>query len=158
MNKTVLYAAAFGLLALAIAVSTATVVIGYSYSTSDVLFSQITAPSLATVADIDGYSLDVLGSDFSLLSGGVFDVFEETGILGVSEFTLTGIDPALALDPLDPLAFPVGVTTFPSAEFAIEITPITSTVPAVTLPAGVLLLLSGLAGVAGLKRRKKVAA
>ena len=69
----------------------------------------------------------------------------------VTSFELSGIDPLLGLDPVNPLAFPVGVQASGLSNVTtITITPVTVDVAPVPLPAGFGLYLLGLAGVGGL--------
>lgn len=81
--------------------------VGYIYTVEDAEFAMIQAPSLATINDTDGYIISIAGqADQVLLPGQVLDV----STLGISQFTLSGIDPLLMLDPANPLAFPLGVS------------------------------------------------
>ena len=129
------------------------VAIGYVYEVTNGAFDTVTAPSLATVPDADGYAVTVGGSTVLLAAGASLDFFTAFG-LNPTEFTLTGIDPALMLDPINPLAFPIGVSLtdmIPGTLPTFSITPITSEIP---LPGGVALYLSALAfGAYRLRRR-----
>lgn len=129
------------------------VAIGYVYEVTNGAFDTVTAPSLATVPDADGYAVTVGGSTILLAAGASLDFFTAFG-LNPTEFTLTGIDPALMLDPINPLAFPIGVSLtdmIPGTLPTFSITPITSEIP---LPGGVALYLSALAfGAYRLRRR-----
>lgn len=81
---------------------------GYYYST-DGLFASVTAPSLASVADQDGYQIaynDGVNDIVATLLASQTLVFSTP----VSEFTLTGIDSLLMLDPDDSTSFVTGVT------------------------------------------------
>ncbi len=74
----------------------------------------------------------------------------------MSSFTITGIDAALMLDPTNANAFVTGVSVVNGGvPGAITQTPITTEVNAVPLPASGVLLLSGIAGFAFLRRRRE---
>ncbi|MQY43944.1 VPLPA-CTERM sorting domain-containing protein [Epibacterium sp. SM1969] len=133
--------------------------VGFTYDAGTDQFASITAPSLATVADLDGYIVEVGGVQHLLAAGATLDfqsLFGETP----TTFKLLGIDPDLGLDPANALAFPLGVS-FVSAvsDGSVSITPITldvgGGVPSqVPLPATGLLLVGALGGF-GLMRRRK---
>ncbi|WP_426359963.1 choice-of-anchor L domain-containing protein [Pseudocolwellia sp. HL-MZ19] len=81
---------------------------GYVYET-DGEFSSVTAPTLLTVNDLDGYMLhftDAFGPQSVMLSAGQTYAFNS----GISTFTLDGINPDLGLDPTDGGAFTLGVS------------------------------------------------
>ena len=137
------------------------VAVGYMYQTSNgVMVTEVTAPSFATVADIDGYMIKINGVDYALAAGSVFDI---TSVVagGVDYFEILGIDTSLSIDPANPLAFPIGVKTDATSTFSFTITPITEDIggPAVVpLPAtGLLYLGAVLMGGAALRRRQKAA-
>lgn len=130
---------------------------GYTYEITGDLFFSVQAPSLGAVADGDGQyvlSYEQAGSMFEqILEAG--DIFE-FGPGGVSSFTITGIDPALMLDPTNVNAFVTGVSLVNgNLPGTITQTPITTDVNAVPLPASGVLLLSGIAGFAFLRRRRE---
>ena len=80
----------------------------------------------------------------------------EFGPAGVSSFTITGIDPALMLDPTNDAAFVTGVSVVSGGiPGTITQTAITTDVSAVPIPASGLMILSGLAGMAVLRRRRR---
>lgn len=124
------------------------VAIGYEYEAVGNVFDTVTAPSLATVADLDGYLLTVDGVTVPLLAGQVLDFFTVFGE-NPNSFLLEGIDPALMLDPTNPLAFPIGVSFVNPTNVGdiVTITPITdgATNGTVPLPATLLLVFLGLA-------------
>lgn len=134
------------------------VAVGYQYDISGGLLATVTAPSLATVADPDGYFVTVDGITVALAAGATLDFSDAFGV-NPDSFTLTGIDPALALLPGDPAAFPIGLsfTTALATGGSVTMTPLTENIGAVPLPASGLLLMGGLAAL-GLLRRKRAAA
>lgn len=134
------------------------IAVGYTYELSGTgSFASITAPSLATVADLDGYTITIGGSDYGLGAGATLDLVA-LGLIGVTSFTLTGIDEALMLDPDNAAAFPLGISLVGFSGFASVIqTPITvdTGLPPVPLPAAGWMMLAGLGCLAGMRRRRR---
>lgn len=138
--------------------------IGFEYEVlGGPAFASILAPSLATVPDLDGYFITVGDTTVPLAPGAALDFLTAFGVQPTL-FTLTGIDPALMLDPSDPLAFPLGVAfNVVSFETTVLMTPITAdfgngeTPAPIPLPASVLLYLAGMAVAGGVLRRRKAA-
>lgn len=131
---------------------------GYTYTVTGgaAEFFSVTAPSFGAVPDADGYVLTVGATSVALASGET-KLFSSFVAGSVFSFTITGIDPVLALAPGDPLAFVTGVAliNIPSAEpVIITQTPLTSDVP-IPLPAA--MLLSGIVVLAGAARRRRAA-
>lgn len=117
--------------------------VGYIYTVEDAEFAAIQAPSLATISDPDGFIISIAGqADIILLGGELLDL---SG-LGITTFTLSGIDPSLMLDPANPLAFPLGVSleNLTGNGPTLSQQAITVDVNAVPLPAGLPLYLSAL--------------
>ena len=123
-------------------------------------FASIQAPSLATVPDLDGYFITVGLDTAMLLPGASLDFLSVFGVQPTA-FTLTGINPALMLDPTDPLAFPLGVAFNQTAfQTTVLMTPIIEEFGdpgVIPLPATAVLYLGGIA-VAGLMMRRRKAA
>jgi hypothetical protein len=134
---------------------------GYVYD-SNGAFASITAPTLLTVNDSDGYLVDWYDSNGILntltLSPGQTINFG----LGVTTFTLYDINPDLGLDPLDNAAFSLGVSFQAQGTYSVTQAAITTFVaaPLVTPPFGVpepsSILIFGLSILGfGLKKRSK---
>lgn len=129
------------------------VAVGYVYNAGTAEFATITAPSLATIADLDGYLVTVDGVEVSLAAGATLEFGSVFGSTPTT-FTLSGIDPDLALDPADPMAFPLGVSfTTPLTDGSVSMTP-TVEISAVPLPATGLLLGFGVAAIGAMRRRR----
>lgn len=130
------------------------IAVGYTYElTGQGVFASLIAPSLASVADLDGYFITVGATSVALAAGGSLDFLTEFGVQPTS-FTLTGINPALSLDPADGAAFPLGVSFVglgPSS--FITQTPIVITPNPIPLPAGIWLMLGALGGLSLLRRK-----
>ena len=131
-------------------------VVGYEYDLIDaatgVGFASVTAPSLATVPDLDGYVIHVGDESAPLAAGATLDF---AAVFGVTPgfFKLLGIDFALGLDPADVLAFPTGIAlTGGSAGASVVMTPVVQPIP---LPASAALYLGVIAAAGGLAWRRR---
>lgn len=104
---------------------------GYIY-TSNLAIASVTAPSLATVPDPDGYILEFTSGgvlqQFTLNAGETFD-FSLNGFNDVFDFSIIGINLDLALDPTNPQAFVTGVSFAESGSLTFTQAPITTFVP-----------------------------
>lgn len=121
--------------------------VGFDYVVTgvpDLGFSSVTAPSLASVGDPDGYFVTVGETTLPLLPGAGLNFLSSFGVQPAA-FQLSGISTDLMLDPADANAFPLSVAMNGStAGASVSITPITVDVPAVPLPASLPLMLAGL--------------
>ena len=130
---------------------------GYTYTATDGgLFASVTAPTLLSVNDSDGYLLSYLVNGVeqvvALTSGQTFD-FD----VPVPEFTISSINVELALDPTDPLAFVTGVAFSEGGQFGVIQSPITQFVDdsvAVSAPGTVAIFALSLIGLCALRRKK----
>ena len=99
---------------------------GYVYdATGGGLFASVTAPTLASVNDPDGYILSYLNQSGievfeTLLAGQTYSFPDPVGT-----FTISGIDESLMLDPTDPLAFVTGLSFSAAGQFGVTQSPIT---------------------------------
>lgn len=130
---------------------------GYVYDAGTTAFETLTAPSLATVADLDGYVVKAGGAEYTIAAGETID-FNDIFGFNPTTFEITGINPDLSLQPDDAAAFPVGVS-FVTAGFNlnVSITPTTIDVgpSAVPLPATGLLLGFSLLAFGAARRGRK---
>lgn len=133
---------------------------GYVY-TSNLAIASVTAPSIATVPDPDGYLLEFTSGgtlqQFALNSGDTFD-FGLNGFDDVFDFSILGINLDLALDPTNPQAFVTGVSFAESGDLMFTQAPIITFVPdtpvnSVPAPGSVLMMGISLCGL--LITRKK---
>jgi hypothetical protein len=125
------------------------IAVGYIYETGagDPNFASVLLP-------------DVGGGIFELLYG-LTSVTLDAGIQyffpagGVSEFTVTGIDPSADLDPANTSAFVTGLTFVDDGSFTGTMTPITENVSSVPEPASFVLLASNIVGFGLMRWRRK---
>lgn len=122
------------------------IAVGYTYELSGSgEITAIRAPSLSTVADADGYLITLPDGQTIHLDPGA----EITLQTPVTSFVLSGIDPALMLDPANQTAFVLGLK-FAGTDSTSHILQTATQMSPVPLPAGLPLMAAGLAGLAGL--------
>ncbi len=129
--------------------------VGYTYVVTGAEFAAVQAPSFGAVPDGDQtYTLTVGGQTLSIASGEVV-IFADLGLTGITMFEIGGIDPDLALDPDNAVAFPTGValTNITGDMVMVTQTPVTVDLAPVPLPAPALMLAAGLLGLGGVRYR-----
>ena len=139
------------------------IAVGYTYVLEGPgSIDQFMAPTLAAVNNPNDYTIIMPdGTEFTLSPGAVIDFVQE-GFSDVTTFQITGIDESLMIDPDDATTF-VGGFLFNGTGQGSSISQTaliidTDAPSAVPLPAGVWLMLTGLAGLGVASRRKSVAA
>ena len=125
---------------------------GYDYATAagDPNFASVLLPTIQTTAYDLTYTYG--GSPFDVLVAPGAAYAFPTG--GVASFRVTGIDPALGLNPADTTAFETGLTFVASGTFDGTQTPLTTDIQAVPEPPALALLGVSVAAVLGLARRR----
>lgn len=103
------------------------VAVGYEYQVSGgPSFAEVLLP---TLGDADGYGIEVRSDDEWVLAGTVGDGGSFTFAAAVNRFRVMGIDPALGLDPMNPVAFVTGLKFDATGPVQIEMTAVTAAVP-----------------------------
>lgn len=129
---------------------------GYVYTT-DGEFGSVTAPTLLTVFDLDGFIIhytDQFGDHSEILLAGQTLNFGD----GVSTFRLDGINPDLALDPTNVTAFTLGIAFNSNIGNFVTQNPITTFVPdgtSVPEPSSIILFGLALFGLSSVARKKR---
>lgn len=140
------------------------IAVGYTYEVTGAEFASVTAPTLDLVADPDGYTLAYADADGNVVR--IALAAGETHVFGapVSEFFLYGISEELEIGTPSAGDFVLGIAfaSFTGEELVLTqtgygIDPDEFDGDVVPLPAGAVLLLTGLAG-GGLMRRRVRAA
>jgi len=135
--------------------------IGYTYEVAGgALITTVTAPSFATIADIDGYMISDGVTSYAITASQTLNILDLFGVTGLSTLYLTGIDTSLNIDPADPLGFPLGLTfANVTSDFQVTVTPETfDTDPAAVVPlpaTGLLYIGAVVLGGSVLRRRQK---
>lgn len=133
------------------AASAATVLVGFDYTITGAELDSITLPSFAVVPDPDGYTLSYGLTSVPLATGASYTI-PAADI--VTAFSITGIDPALAIDPTDPFAFPLALAVRNGFLTDLSATPVTMDIPVVPLPASGALLPFATALLIAMRRRR----
>jgi hypothetical protein len=127
------------------------IAVGYIYDTGvgDPNFASVILP------DVGGGVFDLSYLSTMVVVDAGVQYFFPAG--GVSEFTVTGIDPSADLDPADTSAFVTGLTFVSDGSFTGTMTPITEILSATPEPAMLTLLASSLLGFGLIRRRREAA-
>ncbi|MBQ4831373.1 choice-of-anchor L domain-containing protein [Alteromonas sp. MMG017] len=129
---------------------------GYTYTAGNGgQFASVTAPTLLSVNDADGYLItitDSLGveSTEALMAGQTFDF-----PFPVTTFTLTGINEDLMLDPTDPTAFVTGVSFEETGSYTVSQAAITTSTTSVPAPSSIAIFLLSLVGISLARKHKR---
>jgi hypothetical protein len=130
---------------------------GYDYTSTNLNFASVVIPQALPGGDSQ-FQLNFQGHSVTLNAGTTFD-FTSVVPGGVSEFTITGINPAENLDPNNPGAFVTGLTFVGQGGTDALMTPLTQDVGVAPEPASLTLLGTGAVALLGYgwRRRRQAA-
>ncbi len=129
---------------------------GYTYTAGNGgQFASVTAPTLLSVNDADGYLItitDSLGVEYTeaLMAGQTFDF-----PFPVTTFTLTGINEDLMLDPTDATAFVTGVSFEETGSYTVSQAAIITSTTSVPAPSSIAIFLLSLVGISLARKHKR---
>ncbi|MFY0669679.1 MAG: choice-of-anchor L domain-containing protein [Alteromonas stellipolaris] len=129
---------------------------GYTYTAGNGgQFASVTAPTLLSVNDADGYLItftDSLGVEETkaLMAGQTLDF-----PFPVTTFTLTGINEDLMLDPTDPTAFVTGVSFEDTGSYTVSQAAIITSTTSVPAPSSTAIFLLSLVGISLTRKHKR---
>lgn len=130
------------------------IAIGYDYLLSGGLFASVTAPSLGTIPDADGYVVSYGSEVATLLPGETLTLPD-----GINYLSVGDIDPLLELDPGDDMAFPIGFSFAGVGAGALRLEQIpfviNTDVAPVPLPASVYMVVFGAFSLVAVGRRRR---
>ncbi|MDO6568655.1 choice-of-anchor L domain-containing protein [Alteromonas sp. 1_MG-2023] len=129
---------------------------GYTYTAGNGgQFASVTAPTLLSVNDPDGYLItitDSLGVEYTeaLMAGQTLDFS-----FPVTTFTLTGINEDLMLDPTDATAFVTGVSFEDTGSYTVSQAAIITSTTSVPAPSSIAIFLLSLIGISLARKHKR---
>ena len=129
---------------------------GYTYTAGNGgQFASVTAPTLLSVNDADGYLItftDSLGVEETkaLMAGQTLDF-----PFPVTTFTLTGINEDLMLDPTDPTAVVTGVSFEDTGSYTVSQAAIITSTTSVPAPSSIAIFLLSLVGISLTRKHKR---
>ncbi|MDP2537344.1 choice-of-anchor L domain-containing protein [Alteromonas stellipolaris] len=129
---------------------------GYTYTAGNGgQFASVTAPTLLSVNDADGYLItftDSLGVEETkaLMAGQTLDF-----PFPVTTFTLTGINEDLMLDPTDPTAFVTGVSFEDTGSYTVSQAAIITSTTSVPAPSSIAIFLLSLVGISLTRKHER---
>jgi len=113
---------------------------------------------LPTLGDANGYTIETFDHGVWSVLGHVADGGTYSFVNALTEFRIGDIDPALGLDPNNPVAFVLGAKFDGPGVATLAMTPITANITAaVPEPETYALMLMGLAGMGAVVRRRRAA-